>query len=46
MDHAEALSAEQEQKQLDVFVEMSRAGGSDVTVCDDIQSERWVKVIW
>ncbi|GHJ89501.1 hypothetical protein NliqN6_5903 [Naganishia liquefaciens] len=46
VDHAEALSAEQEQKQLDVFVEMSRAGGSDVTVCDDIQSERWVKVIW
>lgn len=46
VDHAEALDAEEEQRRLDVFVEVLRAGGSDVTVCEDIQSERWVKVIW
>lgn len=46
MDHADALDTEEERRRLDVFVEVLRAGGSDVTVCEDIQSERWVKVIW
>jgi ketopantoate reductase len=35
-----------EQERLDVLVGLLRAGGGDCTVVDDIQSERWVKVIW
>lgn len=46
VDHAPAVEEAEETKRLSVFVDVLRAGGSDVTVCDDIQSERWVKVIW
>jgi ketopantoate reductase len=35
-----------EQDRLDVLVGLLQAGGGDCTVVDDIQSERWVKVIW
>jgi 2-dehydropantoate 2-reductase len=46
IDHSERIKSEDEQRALAVFVEVLKAGGSDVTVCEDIQSERWVKVIW
>lgn len=31
---------------LDRLVKWLRAGGSEITPTDDIQSERWIKVIW
>jgi 2-dehydropantoate 2-reductase len=37
---------EEEQKRLDRLVKVLKAGGGDCNVVDDIQSERWVKVIW
>lgn len=37
---------EEEQKRLDGLVEVLKAGGGECNVVDDIQSERWVKVIW
>lgn len=37
---------EEEQKRLDRLVEVLKAGGGECNVVDDIQSERWVKVIW
>ncbi|KAJ9119372.1 hypothetical protein QFC24_005843 [Naganishia onofrii] len=35
-----------EDARLDRFVGVLKAGGSEVAVVQDIQSERWVKVIW
>lgn len=46
IDHSSTLNPSDEQRALDVFVDVMKAGGSDVTVSEDIQSERWVKVIW
>jgi len=37
---------EEEQKRLDRLVKVLKAGGGECNVVDDIQSERWVKVIW
>jgi ketopantoate reductase len=37
---------EVERERLDGLVEVLKAGGGECNVVDDIQSERWVKVIW
>lgn len=47
VDHAEGADPEQEKAQLDRFVDILHKGGStDTVTTDDIQSARWVKVIW
>ena len=40
------LSRADEQSRLVKLVEILRAGGGECNVVEDIQSERWVKVIW
>lgn len=46
VDYASSVSREKQDAALARFVDVLRAGGSDVRVTEDIQSERWVKVIW
>lgn len=46
VDYTPSLSRETQDDALKLFVDVLKAGGSDVKVTDDIQSERWVKVIW
>ncbi|WVQ83440.1 hypothetical protein IAT38_005581 [Cryptococcus sp. DSM 104549] len=49
VDYKEGESEEEkkeEKKKLEELVGWLTAGGGDCTVTDDIQSERWVKVIW
>lgn len=41
-----ALDENVEKKRLDLFVDLLRIGGTNVTVYNDIQGKRWEKVIW
>jgi len=46
VDWTESIERSIEQERLDRLVQALQAGKGDCTVVDDIQSERWVKVIW
>jgi len=46
VDWTEPIERSIEQERLDRLVQALQAGKGDCTVVDDIQSERWVKVIW
>ncbi|KAJ9100870.1 hypothetical protein QFC20_005359 [Naganishia adeliensis] len=46
VDYAAQIDRKTQDDALKLFVDVLKAGGSDVKVTDDIQSERWVKVIW
>lgn len=46
VDYAEGLDRATERAKLDRLVEWLRAAGSDITPTEDIQKERWIKVIW
>ncbi|KAK4687482.1 hypothetical protein P7C73_g2632, partial [Tremellales sp. Uapishka_1] len=46
VDYSPKLQKSVEEERLDTLVGMLEAGGGDCIVTQDIQSERWVKVIW
>jgi 2-dehydropantoate 2-reductase len=46
VDWTKSIEKSVEQERLDRLVQALQAGKGDCTVVDDIQSERWVKVIW
>jgi hypothetical protein len=46
VDYRQGGDAAEEDFKLDRLVKVLKAGGGSVTVTKDIQSERWVKVIW
>lgn len=46
VDYRQGGDAAEEDSKLDRLVKVLEAGGGSVTVTKDIQSERWVKVIW
>jgi 2-dehydropantoate 2-reductase len=43
---SQGKGSEEERQRLDRLVSVLKAGGGECNVVDDIQSERWVKVIW
>ena len=46
VDYRQGGDAKEEDAKLDRLVEWLKAGKGDPTITKDIQSERWVKVIW
>ncbi|KAE8540667.1 hypothetical protein D1P53_003031 [Cryptococcus gattii VGV] len=46
VDYREGGDRKEEDEKLETLVGFLEAGGGDCTVTKDIQSERWVKVIW
>lgn len=46
VDYREGGDRKEEDEKLETLVGLLEAGGGDCTVTKDIQSERWVKVIW
>lgn len=46
LDWTESIDKSVEQERLERLVRALRAGKGDCEVVEDIQSERWVKVIW
>ncbi|OXH21286.1 2-dehydropantoate 2-reductase [Cryptococcus neoformans] len=46
VDYREGGDKKEEDEKLETLVGLLEAGGGDCTVTKDIQSERWVKVIW
>ncbi|KAL1410306.1 hypothetical protein Q8F55_004312 [Vanrija albida] len=46
VDPAPGLPAAEERARLDRLVALLKAGGGDCDVVDDIQSARWIKVVW
>ncbi|WVQ77424.1 hypothetical protein IAR50_007110 [Cryptococcus sp. DSM 104548] len=46
VDYKEGGDKKEEDAKLETLVDWLRAGKGDCTVTEDIQSERWVKVIW